>query len=84
MVRKIYTPWDLDTVKALKLRQADDTKHAYTCEDHSSVKLVPIYSGWVCIIPSCDYTQNWALDIDVDDYGYSMWKDVPTPIERDK
>jgi hypothetical protein len=65
MVDKVYTPWDLATVKALKVRQADDTKHAYTCDIHSEVKLIPTYSGWVCIISNCDYNQDWALEVDI-------------------
>lgn len=64
MVEKLYAPWSLATVKALKRRQADPNKHAYTCEWHSDTTLIPTHDGWICVINGCDYTQNWALKYD--------------------
>lgn len=49
--------------------------HPYTCpRDHTMQGvgghniLIPTPAGWVCPHEICDYTQDWAMAIDVDWY----------------
>jgi hypothetical protein len=68
----VYAPWTSDQVAALRLRQADTTKHPYTCPNHHGALLLPTPGGWVCMPPAwvsrdiCPYTQNWAYREDAE------------------
>jgi hypothetical protein len=53
-------PWTDKQVLALKRRQADCTRHEYTCE--CGQVLEPTREGWRC--PACPYTQNWCHEAD--------------------
>jgi hypothetical protein len=56
----VMAPWSGRVVEALRERQADPTKHPYTCAYHSDVPLEPTIYGWECRQPGCYYTQQWA------------------------
>ncbi len=65
MTKTIKAPWNEDQVTALELRQADESKHQYTCERHSKTGLVPTKDGWKCPEKWCRYKQNWAHAVDM-------------------
>lgn len=61
---KIYAPWTEREVKALNKYQEARIMHPFTCgEEHlSEAVLVATEDGWICPVPLCYYTQNWAWD----------------------
>lgn len=49
----------MEQVTALRAYQADETKHAYTCDGCSPAKKLSVYEGgMVCWY--CGYVQRWA------------------------
>lgn len=69
-----FTPWTEIQVERLRLRQQTNMLHPYTCMKHSHRALTPTTNGWVCGAPGCDYSQNWAHDIDIN--VTKWWNDV--------
>ncbi len=58
----IYAPWTIKQIERLDERQADMTKHPYTCICGESLTAYPC--GWVC--DYCGYVQLWAHKCDVE------------------
>jgi hypothetical protein len=65
----VKAPWSDSFVQKLKAWQLQDGVHPYTCIRHRDgkhpleSKLTPTTLGFIC--HSCDYTQDWALDLDL-------------------
>lgn len=61
---KIYAPWTQKEVDALNRYQKSGVMHPFTCsEEHGKeAVLEATIDGWICPIPLCYYTQNWAFD----------------------
>lgn len=57
---RISAPWTDAQVEALNYYQVSGAFHPFTCYVHSDVPLLATTAGWVCISPTCDYTQGWA------------------------
>ena len=53
----LKAPWTPENIAKLDARQADQTKHPYTCG--CGHNLEPSESGWYCE-HQCGYTQNWC------------------------
>jgi len=76
MTERLVAPWTNAQVAALNRFQRYAFVHPFTClaithpgdkmADKDRV-LVATNAGWVC--PSCDYTQNWAHAVMVEDFG---------------
>jgi hypothetical protein len=71
---KSFAPWTPEQVERLRTRQKEDVFHPYTCIKHSHRSLVPTINGWICDAPGCDYSQNWAHDLDANHTRW--WDDV--------
>lgn len=62
----IVAPWTPEQVKLLNEFQATSWMHPFTCgfrDEHPSDAgiLIAREDGWHCPVPTCGYTQNWAL-----------------------
>lgn len=60
-----YAPFTDEQVAQLLRWQTAGFVHPFTCAsevaDHpSGVMLVPARAGWICPLPTCGFTQNWA------------------------
>lgn len=70
-------PWTPEQVAALERRQADTSRHAYTCaNDECQSVLKPTTDGWVCETEGCGYKQDWAHD---SDFRYTPKKGASRP-----
>lgn len=60
----VTAPFSHEQVINLNAWQRAPNVHPFTCGvDHpSSVSLVATTAGWVCSVPTCSYTQDWAHD----------------------
>jgi hypothetical protein len=67
-------PWTDEQVERLFQRQQSNMLHPYTCVTHSFHALTPTNAGWVCDIPECEYTQDWAHGLDVNESEW--WNNV--------
>lgn len=57
-----YAPWTPEQIEKLDERQADMTKHPYTCDCGES--LTAYVDGWHC--DYChNYYQKWCHEVDV-------------------
>lgn len=74
MTKQSFAPWTEEQVERLQLRQQTYLLHPYTCLRHSYRALRPTVNGWVCDGPGCDYSQNWAQDVDVNKTNW--WNNV--------
>jgi hypothetical protein len=55
---KVFSPWTVDQIACLKVRQDNVMLHPYTCgRDSQHGNLIPTRDGWTC--PDCDYRQTW-------------------------
>ena len=64
-MKLIKAPWSQTQIENLTRWQKRGDVHEYTCpHDHGdkSRVLIATPNGWVC--ENCDYTQDWALDIE--------------------
>ena len=71
MLKTFKAPWTEAEVKALNATQNASAMHPFTCANRSNGKhvyyngdlgaLIATKGGWVCL--SCDYTQNWAYEM---------------------
>lgn len=76
-----HAPWSEEQVENLALRQ-EGPLHPYT-HSHGldSIELVPTRDGWVCGGTDCQYTQDWAHEVDVE--YRSWWKDFSIKVKED-
>ncbi|MFD5508987.1 hypothetical protein ACFWIB_14590 [Streptomyces sp. NPDC127051] len=58
----LRAPWTAEQIDALNRFQTEGGMHPFTCgRDHETHRvLVATYLGWICLEPTCDYTQDWA------------------------
>jgi hypothetical protein len=63
-----HAPWNDAEKLALNRRQADETKHPYTCE--CGRNLIATHDGWGCLNhgPFLKIMQTWAHQNDIDAY----------------
>ena len=61
----VRAPWTPLEVERLKVRQADETKHPYTCKNEHV--FVPTVDGFVC---ECGETQKWCHRSDINGILY--------------
>jgi len=62
-MEKITTPFSDEAVANLNAWQQSGEIHPFTCGNPKCrAVLAATKDGWVCPIPGCGYTQNWAHD----------------------
>lgn len=56
---RLQAPWTPEQVANANAWQECGHVHPFTCGD-CRADLVATATGWVCPCPACDYTQDWA------------------------
>lgn len=71
MTKILKAPWSREQLRNLEARQQREDTHDYTCPKCHK-ELIPTPGGWACdgLVAqdqTCDYTQDWCLEVDVNE-----------------